>query len=79
MSDKKAYKCIKRVVPLFHAVAKFCSTNRLFKSGVVPVNQVTGLKLEILVEHALFQLRTHPFQKRVYVMLSEEKPLEKAM
>ena len=30
MSDKKAVKYVKRMLPLFHAVVKFCSTNRLF-------------------------------------------------
>ena len=38
-------------------------------SGADPANQVTGLKLEILGDHAFFKLRTHPFLKRFHVML----------
>ena len=30
MSDEKSFKYIKRVLPLFRVVVKFCSTNRLF-------------------------------------------------
>ena len=32
---KKAFKYVKRMLPLFRAVVKFCSTNRLFKSSLI--------------------------------------------
>ena len=30
MSDEKSFQYVKRILPLFRAVVKFCSTNRLF-------------------------------------------------
>ena len=35
MSDEKSFQYAKRISPVFRALVKFCSTNRLFKASFV--------------------------------------------
>ena len=35
MSDEKSFQYVKRMLPLFRAVVKVCSTNRLFSRSAV--------------------------------------------
>ena len=45
---KRAFKCVERILPLFRAVVKCCSTNRLIKA-----------KLTQKSEDCLFQNQMH--------------------
>ena len=48
VSDEKSFQYVKIMLPLFRAVVKFCSTNRLLKKTLYP-----GLMLSSSVLYAL--------------------------
>ena len=57
MSDEKAFKYAKRMLPHFRAVVKFCSTNRLFTYSVITRQRdLERLDGELFRQHFLHAL-----------------------